>query len=37
LNWLLPAAAPQPGSDLNLAAAELLILDPRPVDLGIVS
>ena len=37
LNWLLPAAAPQPGSDLNLTAAELLILDPRPVDLGIVS
>jgi len=37
LNWLLPAAAPQPGSDLNLTAAELLTLDPRPVDLGIVS
>ena len=37
LNPLLPAATPQPGADLNLAAAELLTLDPRPVDLGIVS
>ena len=37
LNSLLPAGTPQPGADLNLAAAELLTLDPRPVDLGIVS
>jgi hypothetical protein len=37
LNSLLPAMAPQPGSDLSLAAAELLTLDPRPVDLGLVS
>jgi predicted phage baseplate assembly protein len=37
LNALLPAVTPQPGADLNLAAAELLTLDPRPVNLGIVS
>jgi hypothetical protein len=37
LTPLLPASAPQPGADPNLAAAELLTLDPRPVDLGLVS
>jgi hypothetical protein len=35
LNALLPVVTPQPGPDLNLTAAELLTLDPRPVDLGI--
>ena len=37
LNSLLPAATPQPGANLNLAAAELLTLDPRPIDLGLGS
>jgi hypothetical protein len=29
----LPAALPQIGDDGSLLAAELLVLDPRPVDL----
>jgi hypothetical protein len=37
LNPSLPAAAPRPGIDLNLTTAELLTLDPRPVDLGLIS
>jgi predicted phage baseplate assembly protein len=36
LNPLLPAAAPQPGLALVPDAAELLTLDPRPVDLGLI-
>ena len=36
LNPLLPAAAPQPGLAFEPAAAELLTLDPRPVDLGLI-
>ena len=36
LNTLLPAAAPQPGLAFEPAAAELLTLDPRPVDLGLI-
>ena len=35
LNALLPVVAAQSGPDLNFTAAELLTLDPRPVDLGI--
>ena len=37
LNPFLPAAAPLAGLDFEPAAAELLTLDPRPVDLGFVS
>jgi hypothetical protein len=37
LNSLLPAAAPLSGLDTQPVAAELLTLDPRPVDLGLLS
>jgi predicted phage baseplate assembly protein len=37
LNSLLPAAAPLPGLDNDTVTAELLTLDPRPVDLGLIS
>ena len=37
LNSLLPAASPLPGLNADSAAAELLTLDPRPLDLGFAS
>jgi predicted phage baseplate assembly protein len=37
LNSFLPAAVPQPGMNLNQTTAELLTLDPRPVDLGLIT
>jgi predicted phage baseplate assembly protein len=37
LNARLPAAMPQAGSEGTVQAAELLILDPGPIDLGVVS
>jgi predicted phage baseplate assembly protein len=37
LNARLPAAMPQAGAEGTVQAAELLILDPSPIDLGVMS
>jgi hypothetical protein len=37
LNARLTAAMPQAGAEGMVQAAELLILDPSPIDLGVMS
>ena len=37
LNARLPAAMPQAGAEGTVQAAELLILDPGPIDLGVMA